>query len=47
MSTPAVRLDPAAARWVAARGGALTLRSSPRRGRGPQVFVEAAGTQDI
>lgn len=29
---PALRLDPAAARWLAARGGAVTLRSSPRHG---------------
>ena len=32
MSAPAVRLDPAAARWLAGRGGALTLRVSPRHG---------------
>lgn len=32
MSAPAVRLHPDAARWVAARDGALTLRASPRHG---------------
>ncbi|MFA9460314.1 CC/Se motif family (seleno)protein [Thiohalorhabdus methylotrophus] len=32
MNAPEVRLHPNAARWVAERGGTLTLRSSPRNG---------------
>ena len=32
MSAPEVRLHPEATQWVADRGGALTLRASPRHG---------------
>lgn len=31
-AAPDVRLDPGAARWAARRGGAITLRPSPRHG---------------
>ncbi|SCX96569.1 hypothetical protein [Thiohalorhabdus denitrificans] len=47
MSAPEGRMHPDAARGVTKRGRVLALRWSPRHGRGPQVFVEAAGTQDI
>ena len=32
MTLPTVRLDPAAARWLAKQGDAVTLRASPRHG---------------
>ena len=32
MSTPAVRLDAAAADWLAQKGGSVTVRASPRHG---------------
>jgi hypothetical protein len=32
VTPPAVRLDPAAASWLTRKGGAVTLRASPRHG---------------
>lgn len=34
MTPPTVRLDPAAARWLAKQGQVVTLRASPRHGCG-------------